>query len=126
MRRVKTRVAAAALALAVTVPFWASSTPAQGVTTEPNRVLIVLFDQMVPKYADQFNMPNFRALRGQGTYFKNAYLGYMASETVISHNVIVSGQLPATPGLGRRGVSRHRWHHRADVRHAGRSDAHHR
>ena len=98
MRRVKTRVAAAALALAVTVPFWASSTPAQGVTTEPNRVLIVLFDQMVPKYADQFNMPNFRALRGQGTYFKNAYLGYMASETVISHNVIVSGQLPANQG----------------------------
>ena len=98
MKRVKTRVAAAALVLAVTVPFWAGSTPAHGVTTEPNRVLIVLFDQMVPKYADQFNMPNFRALRGQGTYFKNAYLGYMASETVISHNVIVSGQLPANQG----------------------------
>jgi hypothetical protein len=98
MRRVKSRVAAAVLALAVTVPFWASSTPAQGVTTGPNRVLIVLFDQMVPKYADQFDMPNFRALRGQGTYFKNAYLGYMASETVISHNVIVSGQLPANQG----------------------------
>jgi hypothetical protein len=43
-------------------------------------------------------MPNFRALRGQGTYFKNAYLGYMASETVISHNVIVSGQLPTHMG----------------------------
>ena len=26
----------------------------------PNRVLIVLFDQMIPQYADQFDMPNFR------------------------------------------------------------------
>jgi hypothetical protein len=97
MKRMRTRFAAAAMALAVTVPFWLNTTPARGVVT-PNRVLIVLFDQMVPKYADQFNMPNFRALRGQGTSFKNAYLGYMASETVISHNVIVSGQLPSHMG----------------------------
>ena len=27
-----------------------------------------------------------------GVYFDNAYLGHMASETVISHNVITSGQ----------------------------------
>ncbi len=71
---------------------------AQGSTTHPTRVLIVLFDQMLPKYADQFNMPNFRALRNAGTSFKNAYLGYMGSETVISHNVIVSGQLPKHQG----------------------------
>ncbi len=102
MHRVKTRLAAAAFALAVTVPFWAgTAAPAQATHSShktPNRVLIVLFDQMVPGYADQFKMPNFRALRGQGTYFKNAYLGYMGSETVISHNVIVSGQLPANQG----------------------------
>ena len=60
MKRMRTRLAAAALALAVTVPFWANSTPAQGVPATPNRVVIVLFDQMVPKYADQFDMPNFR------------------------------------------------------------------
>jgi arylsulfatase A-like enzyme len=62
------------------------------------RVLIVLFDQMLPRYADQFNMPNFRRLRDQGTNFKNAYLGYMASETVIAHNVIPSGLLPKNMG----------------------------
>ena len=50
----------------------------------PTRVLVVLFDQMVPQYADQFAMPNFRKLRGDGTYFKDAYLGYTASETVIA------------------------------------------
>ena len=64
----------------------------------PTRVLVVLFDQMVPQYADQFAMPNFRKLRGDGTYFKDAYLGYTASETVIAHNVIMSGQLPKNMG----------------------------
>jgi hypothetical protein len=63
-----------------------------------NRVVIVLFDQMLPQYADQFDMPNFRALRDGGTDFKKAYLGYMASETVIAHNVITSGLEPRHMG----------------------------
>jgi arylsulfatase A-like enzyme len=71
---------------------------AHGAPGRPTKVLIVLFDQMLPKYANQFDMPNFRALRDDGTNFKNAYLGYMASETVISHNVVVSGQLPKHMG----------------------------
>src|SRR3954468_1399041 len=58
------------------------------------RVLIVLFDQMLPQYADQFAMPNFRRLRDQGRDYRKAYLGYMASETVIAHNVITSGLHP--------------------------------
>ena len=61
-------------------------------------MLIVLFDQMIPQYANQFDMPNFRELRNEGTNFRNAYLGYMASETVIAHNVITSGQLPKHMG----------------------------
>jgi arylsulfatase A-like enzyme len=64
----------------------------------PSRVLMVLFDQMRPEYADRFNMPNFRRLRGQGSDFKNAYLGYMGSETVIAHNVLMSGQQPRHMG----------------------------
>ncbi|MBM6399109.1 alkaline phosphatase family protein [Phycicoccus sonneratiae] len=64
----------------------------------PNRVLIVLFDQMVPQYADQFAMPNFRALRDSGTTFDKAHLGYMASETVMAHNVITSGLEPRHMG----------------------------
>src|SRR3954470_16142829 len=62
------------------------------------RVLVVLFDQMLPQYADQFAMPNFRRLRGSGTSFSQAYLGYMASETVIAHNVITSGLQPKHMG----------------------------
>src|SRR5690349_18031765 len=60
----------------------------------PRRVVIVLFDQMVPDYADRFAMPNFRRIRDAGTSFDKARLGYMASETVISHDVIMSAQLP--------------------------------
>src|SRR4051794_13541307 len=62
------------------------------------RVLIVLFDQMLPQYADQFAMPNFRRLRHQGQSYRKAYLGYMASETVIAHNVITSGLHPQHMG----------------------------
>ena len=66
--------------------------------SRPTHVLIVLFDQMRPEYADRFDMTNFKALRDGGDNFRGAYLGYMASETVISHNVIVSGQLPKHMG----------------------------
>jgi len=64
----------------------------------PSRVLVVLFDQMLSKYADEFDMPNFRMLRDSGTNFNDAYLGYMGSETVISHNVLMSGQNPKNMG----------------------------
>jgi hypothetical protein len=53
---------------------------------------------LVPAYADKFDMPNFRRIRDAGTEFKQAYLGYMASETVIAHNVITSGQSPRHMG----------------------------
>ena len=74
------------------------STGADGKPETPKRVLIVLFDQMRPEYADRFDMTNFQKLRGEGTDFDKAYLGYMGSETVISHNVIVSGQQPKHMG----------------------------
>jgi len=71
---------------------------AEGKPKTPKRVLIVLFDQMRPEYADRFDMTNFKKLRGEGTSFDKAYLGYMGSETVIAHNVITSGQLPKHMG----------------------------
>src|SRR3954467_7404483 len=43
-------------------------------------------------------MNNVKALMRDGSSFENAYLGHMASETVISHNVITSGQLPRDMG----------------------------
>ncbi len=67
-------------------------------TSPPTKVLVVLFDQMLPQYADRFNMPNFRSLRDSGTNFNQAYLGYMGSETVMAHNVLMSGQSPRNMG----------------------------
>jgi hypothetical protein len=64
----------------------------------PMKVLIVLFDQLRPEYPDRFGMTNFQSVRDGGRYFKKSYVGYMGSETVISHNVIVSGQLPKHMG----------------------------
>jgi hypothetical protein len=53
---------------------------------------------MIPQYADAFAMTNFQRLRDSGVWFKQAMLGYMCSETVVSHNVVVSGKLPRNMG----------------------------
>ncbi len=87
--------ASAAFLVSVTSTSQASGPPKP---MPPNRVVIVLFDQMLPQYADQFAMPNFRAVRDRGTNFRRAYLGYMASETVMAHNVITSGLEPRHMG----------------------------
>jgi hypothetical protein len=64
----------------------------------PKRVLIIVLDQLRPDLVDTFDMRNVKALMHDGVNFDNAYLGHMASETVISHNVITSGQLPRDMG----------------------------
>jgi Type I phosphodiesterase / nucleotide pyrophosphatase len=97
------RTVAALTASAATAALLVSATPFSEAAGPPKpepatRVVIVLFDQMVPQYADAFAMPNFRALRDSGTNFKKAYLGYMASETVMAHNVITSGLEPRHMG----------------------------
>jgi hypothetical protein len=64
----------------------------------PTRVMIVVIDQMRPEYAQQYNMTNVLRLQHHGVAFPNAYVGDMASETVVSHNVMVSGQFPKHMG----------------------------
>ncbi len=77
-----------------------ASSPAlgKGRPEPPKRVLIIVLDQLRPDYVDKFDMRNVRALMRDGANFPNAYLGHMASETVITHNVITSGQLPKDMG----------------------------
>jgi hypothetical protein len=60
--------------------------------------MIVVMDQMQPGYAKQFNMKNVLWLQNHGVTFPNAYVGDMASETVVSHNVMVSGLYPKHMG----------------------------
>jgi hypothetical protein len=76
----------------------AFATTAQAVTTQPTHVLVVVMDQMRPEYAKQYNMTNVLWLEKHGAYFPNAYVGDMASETVVSHNVMVSGLFPKKMG----------------------------
>ena len=64
----------------------------------PTRVMIVVMDQMRPEYAQQYDMSNVQWLQSHGVNFKNAYVGDMASETVVSHNVMVSGLFPKHMG----------------------------
>src|SRR5215213_4885589 len=64
----------------------------------PSKVLIVVLDQFRPDYVEQFGMDNVAALMEDGVSFDAAYLGHMASETVISHNVMTSGRLPKHMG----------------------------
>ena len=102
-RPARSKVAMAALATAGLLGAMAlapgtSQAVAKPTVKKPSHVLIVLFDQMRPEYADRFNMTNFKKLRAGGTNFRDAQLGYMGSETVISHNVIVSGQSPKHMG----------------------------
>ena len=101
MRTTRTLALVGATVLATTMALVAPTGTASATKPKPtpaNRVVIVLFDQMLPQYADQFRMPNYRELRDGGVNYKNAYLGYMASETVIAHNVIPSGLLPKNMG----------------------------
>ena len=65
---------------------------------QPKRVLIVVMDQMHPGYAQKYGMRNVLWLENHGAYFPNAYVGDMASETVVSHNVMVSGLFPKHMG----------------------------
>jgi len=65
---------------------------------QPKRVLIVVMDQMQPEYAKQYNMTNVLWLQNHGINYNKAYVGDMASETVVSHNVMVSGLFPKHMG----------------------------
>ena len=67
-------------------------------SAKPTRVLIVVMDQMRPEYAQQFDMTNVLWLENHGIDYNKAYVGDMASETVVSHNVMVSGLFPKHMG----------------------------
>jgi hypothetical protein len=83
------------LAPADSAPTVASSAKAHA---PAQRVVFIVLDQLRPEFIDAFDMKNVKALIAGGTSFPNAYLGHMGSETVVSHNVMTSGQLPKHMG----------------------------
>ncbi len=72
--------------------------PAQASRDRPSRVLIIVIDQMRPDYVDTFDMDNVRRLMKDGVNYRNAYLGHMGAETVVTHNVLTTGVLPKHMG----------------------------
>jgi predicted AlkP superfamily pyrophosphatase or phosphodiesterase len=64
----------------------------------PDHVVLIVLDQFRPEYITPKAMPNVTSLMHRGVSFPNAYLGHMASETVVSHNVMTSGLLPKHMG----------------------------
>jgi len=84
------------VAVVVVAALLAAAAPALAAT--PTRVMIVVMDQMQPGYAKQYNMSNVLMLQNLGVNFPNAWVGDMASETVVSHNVMVSGLFPKNMG----------------------------
>src|SRR4051812_47336369 len=64
----------------------------------PSHVVIIVLDQARPDTITRYGMTNVQELQRKGENFPNAYVGHMAAETVISHNVITSGQFPKHMG----------------------------
>ena len=64
----------------------------------PTKVVIITMDQLKRWYAQACDVENILWPEDHGAYFKRATVGQMASETVVSHNTIVSGQLPKHMG----------------------------
>jgi hypothetical protein len=62
---------------------------------KPDHLLFLLFDQMRPDYIEKFKLKNFKRLQAMGTNYKDAYVGHMASVTVVSHAVMTTGLLPS-------------------------------
>ena len=85
------------LAAAAAGPVTATATKGK-VPKKPSRVLIIVLDQMLPEYVKRFDMRNVRSLMRSGVNFPRAIVGHMAATTVITHNVLTSGQLPKHMG----------------------------
>ena len=60
----------------------------------PDRVVIMVFDQMRPDYIDRFNLGHFKRLRSASRNYPDAYIGHLASQTIVSHLVIPTGLAP--------------------------------
>jgi hypothetical protein len=83
-----------ALSMVVAAP--ATAGPKQ--PDRPSHVVIIVLDQARPDTITRYGMTNVQELQRKGENFPNAYVGHMAAETVISHNVITSGQFPKHMG----------------------------
>src|SRR5690606_27398027 len=84
------------LAGLLSAPTASAEPPAR--SAAPTRVIILVLDQTGPDTIERFKMRNVQALMRVGVTFPDAIVGHMAAETVVSHGVMTSGQLPKRLG----------------------------
>lgn len=67
-------------------------------TPRPERVVLIVVDQLRADLIDRVDMPNLRKLRDGGAWFENAHLGHLTAKTVVGHAVVTRGVFPKRIG----------------------------
>ncbi len=65
---------------------------------KPTKVVIIVVDSLSKEIVDKYRMKNVKKLMKDGVDTPRGYLGHTGSVTVVTHNVITSGQLPKHMG----------------------------
>ena len=95
-------IAAAAAAIAIAaagVQSGAAAGPKKPpAPAKPHKVVIIVVDALSKEIVDKYDMANVQALMADGVDTPRSYLGHTGSVTVVTHNVITSGQLPKHMG----------------------------
>jgi len=100
-RRPLLTIAAVAAAIAVTAaggPSGQAAAKPKPHPPKPTKVVIIVVDALSKQIVDKYHMKNVQKLMKQGVDTPHGYLGHTGSVTVVTHNVITSGQLPKHMG----------------------------
>ena len=104
-RRRPVVVAAAALAAAAALTGAGTQTEAAGDrhhpgpgSAKPTKVVVIVVDSLSKEVVDKYRMRTVQRLMRDGVDTPRGYLGHTGSVTVVTHNVITSGQLPKHMG----------------------------
>lgn len=64
----------------------------------PTKVVVIVVDSLSREIVEKYDMRNVEALMRDGVDTPRGYVGHTGSVTVVTHNVITSGQLPKHMG----------------------------
>lgn len=77
----------------------AKTLDAVGSSKTPQYFILIYVDGLWPGYIDKVKPPNIMSLIQRGTYFPNASVGHLTSNTIVSHAVGNAGLFPARWGI---------------------------
>ena len=97
--------AALAVAAAGMQPGAAAQGKPKGPPAKPTKVVIIVVDSLSKEIVDKYGMTNVKGLMDDGVDTPRSYLGHTGSVTVVTHNVITSGQLPKHMGWTTRATA---------------------